>query len=160
MSAPTVDDPVALRAMRWWDIAAAMEIERAVFPADPWSEAGFWSELAGVQQTRSYLVAEDGSGIVGYAGLAAVAHEADVQTLAVRADRQGSGLGGRLLDALLVQARQRDCSQVLLEVAAENTAAEGLYSSRGFERISVRRGYYGPGLDAVVMRLRLRAQPP
>ena len=144
--------------MRWWDIASVVAIERAVFGTDPWSEAGFWSELAGVPKTRLYLVAEDGSGIVGYAGMVAVAHEADVQTVAVRPDRQGGGLGGCLLDRLLAEARRRDCSQVLLEVAADNTAAQSLYLARGFERISLRRGYYSPGHDALVMRLRLRPE--
>jgi ribosomal-protein-alanine N-acetyltransferase len=159
VSATEVFGGLRVRPMRWWDIADVARIEREVFVADPWSEAGFWSELAGVPQTRLYLVAEDGSGIVGYAGLVSVAHEADVQTLAVRSDRQGLGLGARLLDALLAEARRRDCSQALLEVAADNKAAEALYAGRGFERISVRRGYYGPGRDAVVMRLRLPAEP-
>jgi len=147
-------EQVRLRPMRWWDIGDVAAIERAVFAVDPWSEAGFWSELAGVPQTRLYLVAEDSSGIVGYAGLAAVAHEADVQTLAVRTDRRGQGVGARLLDELLDEASRRDCSQVLLEVDADNAPAQGLYTGRGFERINVRRGYYGPGRDAVVMRRR------
>ncbi len=151
----TAGTEVRLRPMRWWDIPDAVEIEQALFPASPWTEAGFWSELAGVPATRDYLVAQDGTGLVGYAGLLTVAHEADVQTVAVRADRQGRGLGGRLLDGLLAAARRRDSSQVLLEVAADNTAAQALYAGRGFERISLRRGYYGPGLDALVMRLRL-----
>jgi [ribosomal protein S18]-alanine N-acetyltransferase len=142
--------------MRWWDIAPVVEIERAIFTADPWTEAGFWSELAGVPDTRYYVVAEDGTGLVGYAGLIAVQREADVQTVAVRADRQGRGLGRTLLDDLLAEAGRRGCSQVLLEVRADNVAAQALYLARGFERISVRRGYYGPGLDAIVMRIRLR----
>ncbi len=50
----------ALRPMRWWDIAAAAELERVLFTVDPWTEAGFWSELAGVPDTRYYVVAEDG----------------------------------------------------------------------------------------------------
>jgi [ribosomal protein S18]-alanine N-acetyltransferase len=146
---------VRLREMRWWDIPAAMEIELALFPGYAWTEAGFWSELAGVPQTRYFVVAEDSSGLVGYAGLLALDHEADVQTVAVRGDRQGRGLGGRLLDDLLAQARLRDCSQVMLEVRADNAPAQAIYLARGFERISLRRGYYGPGLDAVVMRVRL-----
>jgi len=150
---------VRLRPMRWWDIADVAAIERDVFTADPWSEAGFWSELAGVPATRLYLVAEDSSGVVGYAGLVAVAHEADVQTLAVRADRQRHGVGARLLEELLAEADRRDCSQVLLEVDADNAAAQQLYTRRGFERISVRRGYYGPSRDAVVMRLRRLRSP-
>jgi len=150
------DAGVLLRPMRWWDVAAAAEIERAVFAA-PWSEAGFWSELAGVPQRRYYVVATDASGIVGYAGLSVVGRDGDVQTIAVRADRQGCGLGGELLGELLDEARRRHCSQVLLEVAVDNRSATALYAGRGFERLSVRRGYYGPGRDAVVMRLRLGA---
>jgi ribosomal-protein-alanine N-acetyltransferase len=146
---------VVLRPMRWWDIPAAFAIESSVFPDYPWTEAGFWSELAGVPQTRYFVVAEDSSGLVGYAGLLALDHEADVQTVAVRGDRQGRGLGGRLLDDLLAQARLRDCSQVMLEVRADNAPAQAIYLARGFERISLRRGYYGPGLDALVMRVRL-----
>ncbi len=141
--------------MRWWDVEPVLAIEGAVFSADPWTAAGFWSELAGVPETRYYVVAESGGSIVGYAGLVVVQGEADVQTVAVRLDRQGEGLGRQLLDELLAEARRRGCSQVLLEVRDDNIAAQSLYAATGFERISVRRGYYGPGLDALVMRLRL-----
>jgi ribosomal-protein-alanine N-acetyltransferase len=46
---------------------------------------------------------------------------------------------------------------VLLEVRADNAAAQALYAGAGFERIGVRRGYYRPGgTDALVLRLQLR----
>ena len=42
---------------------------------------------------------------------------------------------------------------VLLEVRADNAAAQRLYERRGFTEIGRRRGYYQPsGADAVVMR--------
>jgi [ribosomal protein S18]-alanine N-acetyltransferase len=154
-----------LRRMRWWDVAVAARLEAALFPADPWTEAGFWSELAGVPATRYYVVAEeagsDGAGpeLVGYAGLMAVGPEADVQTVAVRADRQGAGVGQALVDALLVEARRRGCGQVLLEVREDNAAGRALYARLGFEQVGVRRGYYGPGTDALVLRLRLAGRP-
>jgi ribosomal-protein-alanine N-acetyltransferase len=144
-----------LRPMRWWDIAEAADLERALFTADPWTQAGFWSELAGVPDTRYYIVAEDGGQLVGYAGLLAVSGAADVQTVAVRADRQGTGLGRQLVDDLLAEARNRGCTQVMLEVREDNAAARRLYATAGFSEVGVRRGYYGPGADAVVMRLRL-----
>lgn len=154
--------PVRLRRMRWWDVEAVHRIETDLFP-DPWSVEAFWSELAHVPETRHYLVAEaeadvegDGGSVVGYAGLVASGHQGDVQTLAVARDRQGGGLGARLLDALLAEARRRGVSEVLLEVRAENLAAQALYARAGFERIAVRRGYYRPGgTDALVLRLRL-----
>ena len=146
---------VTLRRMRWWDLEQVHALETALFP-DPWSIETFWSELAHVPETRHYLVAEDGGEVVGYAGLVATGHQADVQTLGVRADHQGRGLGGELLRALLDEARRREAGEVLLEVRAENAAAQALYAGHGFERIGVRRGYYRPGgTDAYVLRLRL-----
>jgi ribosomal protein S18 acetylase RimI-like enzyme len=40
---------------------------------------------------------------------------------------------------------------VLLEVAADNSAALALYSRAGFRVISRRADYYGHGRDAVVL---------
>ena len=67
-------------------------------------------------------------------------------------------MGRQLLDELLREARRRGVGEVLLEVRAENEPGQALYLGAGFERIAVRRGYYQPGaIDALVMRLRLRA---
>lgn len=145
----------ALRRMRWWDVEAAHALEVELFP-DPWSVETFWSELAHVPETRHYLVAEDGDALLGYAGLVATGHQADVQTLAVSPAAQGRGLGRALLDALLAEARRRGVGEVVLEVRAENDAARRLYAAAGFERIGLRRGYYRPGgTDALVLCLRL-----
>jgi len=152
-----VTDDVVLRRMRWWDVEVVHALETELFP-DPWSVETFWSELAHVPETRHYLVAERAGSLVGYAGLVAVGRQADVQTLAVDRAAQGHGLGRRLLDALVAEARRRDIGDVLLEVRAENEAAQALYARAGFERISIRRGYYRPGgTDAHVLRLRLHA---
>jgi ribosomal-protein-alanine N-acetyltransferase len=150
-----VSDEVVLRPMRWWDVEAAHVLETALFP-DPWSVETFWSELAHVPESRHYLVAEQDGELVGYAGLVVVGRQADVQTLAVAPAGQGRGLGRRLLDALVSEARRRDAGEVLLEVRAENAAALALYTGAGFERIAIRRGYYQPGgTDALVLRLRV-----
>ena len=146
-----------LRPMRWWDIEALLPLERDLFIEQPWTEAGFWSELAGVPETRWYVVAEDATGPSGYAGLFVTQHEADIQTVAVRRDRQGQGLGDRLVAALLAEARRRKVSRVLLEVRENNLAAQKLYGHHGFASMGRRRSYYGPGLDAVVMERHLRA---
>jgi ribosomal-protein-alanine N-acetyltransferase len=123
--------------MHWWDVAAAHALESDLFP-DPWSVETFWSELAHVPESRHYLVAEADGTLVSTAA-------------------QGRGLGRALLDALLAEARRREANEVLLEVRAENTAAQALYARAGFERIAIRRGYYRPGnTDALVLRLHLR----
>jgi ribosomal-protein-alanine N-acetyltransferase len=152
-------DDVVLRRMRWWDVPSALLLEREVFP-DPWTEGTFWSELAGVPETRHYLLAERAGRLVGYAGLFAAGHQADVQTVAVARTEQGHGLGARLLQALLDEATRRGVGEVLLEVRADNSRAQRLYERFGFERIGVRRGYYQPGpVDGIVMRRRAPVAP-
>ncbi|AJC57694.1 ribosomal-protein-alanine acetyltransferase [Streptomyces sp. 769] len=163
-----------LREMRWWDLGPVLELERDLFPEDAWSPGMFWSELAharGPLATRRYLVAEvqvpsrwgsprteSGGGavegrIVGYGGLAAIDGTGDVQTIATARDQWGSGLGARLLSALLATATDFECHEVLLEVRVDNTRAQRLYERFGFEPIGFRRGYYQPGnVDALVMR--------
>ncbi|MEU7422579.1 MULTISPECIES: ribosomal protein S18-alanine N-acetyltransferase [unclassified Streptomyces] len=143
--------------MRWWDIDPVLELEKDLFPEDTWSRGMFWSELAhsrGPQASRRYLVAVADGRIVGYAGLVASGDQADVQTIAVARDRQGTGLGGRLLADLLRAATAFECHEVLLECRVDNVRAQKLYERFGFEPIGFRRGYYQPGnVDALVMRL-------
>lgn len=142
---------VRIAPMRWWHIEALLPIERELFGAEEWSPDTFWSELAQVQ-SRYYRVALEDGAVVGYAGLCTYDDESWVQNIAVRADRQGQGLGARLLDDLLAEAGRRGARQVALEVRADNDPAQRLYARRGFEAVAVRRGYYQPSnTDAVVM---------
>jgi ribosomal-protein-alanine N-acetyltransferase len=160
----SVEAAVTLRPMRWWDIEAVSALEREVFDATAWSAELFWSELVGVPETHWYLVAEvlgvpDEPAIVGYAGLSCSGTDADVQTLAVAQAHRGHGVGAALLDGLLDRATDRGCRRVFLEVAADAEAARALYASRSFSVIDIRRDYYGPGADALVMRASLPRPP-
>ena len=144
---------VALERMRWWHVAELMPLETALFAPEPWTERLFWSEL-GQLETRHYLVALAGEQVVGYAGLCDYPDEAFVQTIAVAPSAQGSGLGTRLLVALLDEAARRGQRTVSLEVRADNDAAQRLYARHGFRRAGVRRGYYAGGVDAVLLTRR------
>ena len=148
---------MTVRRMRWWDLPSVMQIEREVFTDTAWSVGQYWSELAHVPQSRHYIVMEDGERILGYAGIHVVAPEADVQTIAVDPDQQRRGLGRALLRAVIDEARHRGCTQIFLEVLVDNAPAIALYTREGFERISVRRDYYGPGKDALIMVLQLES---
>jgi [ribosomal protein S18]-alanine N-acetyltransferase len=161
---------VRLRPMTADDLPGVMVLEEELFAPDTWTEAMYRDELSR-GDTRFYVVAEfhlegedvddDGSAeplLVGYAGLIAYDDQAHVATLGVAKALQGEGVGSLLLDALLAEADKRS-PVVLLEVRADNAAAQRLYERRGFTEIGRRRGYYQPsGADAVVMkRKRVRA---
>ena len=154
MTSLTTDPETSITVdrMRWWHIAAVAELEGELFPHDRWSVEQFWSELA--LPTRFYVVAIHAGSIVGYAGLFALAPQSDIQTIAVRADQQGRGIGHALLLALLTEADRRGAHETLLEVRADNASAIALYARHGFERISGRRAYYPDGGDADIMRRR------
>jgi [ribosomal protein S18]-alanine N-acetyltransferase len=142
-----------LRAMTSADIPAVHRLEEALFPDDAWSVEMLRGELDDQPRTRHYVVATDAGGeIIGYAGLAAAGGQGDVQTIGVRPDLQGHGVGGALLTALLDEAGLRDCAAVFLEVRADNERARRLYERFGFSRVGVRKRYYQPsGVDAIVM---------
>lgn len=140
------------------DLDAIMAIEQASFPTDAWSSETMAAELAG--EHSHYLVDEEDGDVVGYAGLRAMrgSPDADIQTIALLEAHRGAGRGRALLTALLVEASVRRAREVFLEVRADNPGAQGLYASEGFTELGRRPRYYQPdGVDAIVMRLDVRA---
>jgi len=157
------------------DLADVIGLEHELFPGDPWTREMFAEEVSQPPQSRLYLIAEADAGdgavaasetesgrgaasgpiMAGYAGLMFVpgGMQADVLTIAVRQAYWGQGIGSALLGTLLDAARSRGCTEVFLEVRADNSRAHGLYLRRGFTDLGIRRGYYQPsGMDAIVMR--------
>jgi len=147
-----------LREMTRADLSAIMALEQELFPEDAWTPEMFAAEHAQPPSRRLYLVAEADSTVIGYAGMMFTGGgQADVVTLAVHPDRWGEGTGTALLTALVGEAAERGCQEVLLEVRQDNPRARRLYLRHGFAEIGLRRGYYQPsGVDAVVMRKELR----
>ena len=145
---------VRLREMSKADMAAIMTLEQELFPEDAWTPEMFAAEFAQPPSARLYLVAEEGTTLIGYAGMMFTGgSQADVVTLAVDPARWGEGTGTALLMALIDEAEKRGYEEVLLEVRKDNPRARQLYLRHGFAEIGIRRGYYQPsGVDAVVMR--------
>lgn len=137
------------------DLPAVMEIERVTFPLDAWSEGMMRGELAEMPRTRHYVVALIDDEIIAYAGIAAAADQADVQTIAVLEKHQRNGIGSAMLTELLAEARRRGAREIFLEVRADNPRAQSVYRRFGFEEIGTRRRYYDDGTDAIMMRKRL-----
>ncbi|MFB9623798.1 ribosomal protein S18-alanine N-acetyltransferase [Nonomuraea helvata] len=137
------------------DLPAVMAIERTTFPLDAWSEGMMRGELADMPRSRHYVVVLVDGEIVAYAGLAAAADQADVQTIAVLEQHRGTGIGGAMLTELLAEAGRRGAREVFLEVRADNPQAQAVYRHYGFEEIGTRRRYYDDGTDAIMMRRKL-----
>lgn len=147
--------PVSFRPMRRSDLDAVLAIEQRAFP-QPWSRTFFEKELAATQAHCTVAVSDaDPLDVVGYTVCWRVLDELHLLNVAVRADHRGAAVGRRLLEAMLEEGRATGGRVAYLEVRAGNVSARRLYRRLGFRDLGVRRAYYGPGQDAIVMELRL-----
>lgn len=105
--------------------------------------------------TISYVITS-GSHIVGYVlgaqGTGRRRHIARLLSIAVDPAARNLGIGRRLLEAFLLEARRRSSQVVSLEVAEPNKAALQLFTSEGFKRIARLPGYYTSAVDGIRMR--------
>ena len=74
-----------------------------------------------------------------------------VQTICVRADRRGSGLGAALLGWSELRIQEQS-PNVFLCVSSFNSGAQKFYARLGYERIGVLRDYVVSGHDEILMR--------
>jgi ribosomal-protein-alanine N-acetyltransferase len=122
-------------------------IHHAAFPAGAaWSETEIAASLAlpGVYG----LIHPKGGMVMARC----VADEAEILTLAVTPGVRRQGVGRALLRSAIEAAESRGCPIMFLEVSSSNLPALTLYQNTGFKPVGSRSGYYGPGLDALILR--------
>ena len=149
---------IQYRAAIQLDLPVLVSMERVLFAESPWSMGQFKEEFKGVPNTRYFLVATNTDDqIVGYAAVLVVAPgvEADVLTVGVLPQYLRQGIATQFMAELEKWSISKQAPAMMLEVGTENTAAIKLYEKLGYLKISTREGYYGPGLDAFVMRKEL-----
>jgi len=133
------------------DLEALWAIEQASF-SHPWTRAMFQEELAKIPSTLYVLKEAPGKRVLGYSCFWSLSGELQLVNIAVRPDLRGQGLGGKLLNHLLLEAESREAEKIFLEVRSSNWAAIGLYERLGFKVLYRRPRYYTPeGEDALVM---------
>jgi len=118
-----------------------------------WSAEALSDELSRADSTT--WTARGPEGPVGLLVAREVAGELHVLNVAVDPALRRQGLGRRLLDAALAEARGRRLSAALLELRATNEAALQLYRRAGFVVVGRRPRYYPGGEDALLMALPL-----
>ena len=151
---------ISYRAAMQLDLPVLASMERVLFADSPWSMGQFKEEFKGVPNSRFFMVAtNEQDQIVGYAAVLVVAPgvEADVLTVAVLPDFTRRGIASQFMSELEKWSLSKQAPAMMLEVGVNNVSAIALYEKLGYENISTRKGYYGPGLDALVMRKELGA---
>jgi [ribosomal protein S18]-alanine N-acetyltransferase len=154
MSGRSPDPLLRLRPMAESDLERVLEVERRAYPF-PWTPGIFTDSLR--VGYRCWLTERTGA-VLGYGIMSVAAGEAQILNLCVDPPWQGQGLGRRMLERLLEDARRLQADTAFLEVRASNRPARELYLSCGFNEIGIRRGYY-PARDgredAVMLALSL-----
>ena len=146
---------INFRAAIQLDLPVLVSMERVLFADSPWSMGQFKEEFKGVPNSRYFLVAtNDEDEIVGYAAVLVVAPgvEADVLTVAVLPEYARQGIATHFMIELEKWSKDKQALAMMLEVGVENSGAIALYEKLGYQTITTRKNYYGPGLDAFVMR--------
>ena len=142
------------------DLPRITEIERMSY-STPWSLKSFERELTlpfskiVVAKLKPKEAAAETDGIVGFICRWLVADECHILNIAVHPDYRRRGVGFCLLNATIGEAIAKQASSVTLEVRRANLAARQLYRKLKFEERRLRKHYYGPGEDAIVMELEL-----
>lgn len=80
--------------------------------------------------------------IVGFAGIAYVMDEGEVNRVAVHPLYRARGIADRMMELLLTAAEQKGIKTQFLEVRESNRQAIALYKNHGFSVIGKRDGYY------------------
>lgn len=137
-------------------VEAIARIDTANF-GNPWTEQTFAEEVQRPHAVVEVVLVD--SEVVGFSCtwyVAAGEVEGHLLRIAVDPSYQRRGLGRDLLGAVLQRSAAREATRTLLEVAASNRAALGLYRALGFVEIGRRVGYYkAPPDDAVIMAHRM-----
>ncbi len=131
------------------DILRISEMEKEIFPKDPWS----YKTLAICFESPAFygtLIQDDD--ICAYGGVSVAAGEADIQNIGVLENYRRGGLGQKILDELISHCKEMGVTSLYLEVRVSNSPALCLYLKNGFKGIYSRTRYYSDGEDALVMK--------
>ena len=128
-------------------------IENACF-SEPWSKDSLCA-LTNDENAVFFVAVRDGEP-VGYGGFYVAADVGAIANIGVLPEFRRRGVGERLLNALIEEAKAKKLVQLQLEVRASNGGAIALYRKAGFQKCGVRRRFYRkPVEDAELWNLDL-----
>ncbi len=129
------------------DIKTIKALDDQIFNSSSYSEATYKQMLA---SNDFYFITQDGES-VGFVITQRVGDEYELIKVGILKPYRRQGLTyGALLELLGTLSYER----FLLEVRGHNYEAIELYLKLGFEVMHIRKDYYCPGVDAVLMQYR------
>ena len=159
---------IGMRVGRDADAKELAELEKIIFPSEPWTEEMFLGEFSGLNPVLYLLLveyapeAQAGGGtaapeaqadvpeeqrnpagrVIGYAGIWLIQDEGHITNVGILPEYRRMGLAETLVTTLIDAAEQRGVTSETLEVRVSNEPAIRLYEKLGFRLAGRRRGYY------------------
>ena len=122
---------------------------RRLTPSDLPRLRRFWIEHWGSEEMISRgnvyrpeqldgFVMEDGEEWIGL--LTSFIKDCECEVTSLDSLREGQGIGSRLIDEAIAEARATNCKRLFLITTNDNLHALGFYQKRGFEIVTIYRG--------------------
>jgi ribosomal protein S18 acetylase RimI-like enzyme len=94
-------------------------------------------EVLHPDQFDGFVVEEHGdwTGLITF-----ICREGEMEVTSLDSLREGQGLGSKLIDLAVDEARKRKCKRLLLNTTNDNLHAIGFYQKRGFQMAAIHRG--------------------
>lgn len=121
------------------------ELEKLCF-YPPWSPAQIDSEIN--KESAIFLVCICDGEFSGYVSGDDIAGELYIGNIAVKKEYQGKGIGYSLMQEIIKQAKNQNCSLLTLEVRKSNLPARKLYEKCGMELVGERKNFYSHPTEA------------
>lgn len=116
-----------------------------------------WSEMNDQSPYQLYLsTLVDDTQLVGFALFSISFEQAHLLKIAVRQFNRNQNIASGILEQNFHNLLSLSVSEVYLEVATDNFAANSFYRKHGFKNLTVKKNFYSEGTDANAMSLKLK----
>lgn len=137
-----------IRPMTKNDCEQVAAIEAVSFSI-PWSLKAFTDTVE--KDNFRYFVADEAGEILGYCGFLFVLDEAEIPNVCVKSSARKQGVGKKMMNALIEEAKKLGISTLFLEVRESNAAARALYKSLGFAEDGIRKNFYEQPVEHAIL---------
>ena len=131
------------------DVVSLVRFEKENF-SDGWTDEMFYSAF-NTGRFFGFKI-ENESEIVGFITYSITDDSSDLESIVVKADYRGKGLGKLLIENYLNSAKEKGVKNFFLEVRKSNLTAISLYEKSGYKVINERKKYYADGENALVLK--------
>ena len=129
------------------------DIEKVLSLENGFSDGWNYNQLkTALESGRFFILGKtDNQELIAFVCYSIAMEQADIEIVFVKAERRRKGLAKQLIQNAQADMQAKGVQKAFLEVRETNLSARALYSSLGYQEISVRKGYYPDKENAVIM---------